>query len=102
VKVLPQSVAHDPSWVARFEREARAIARLSHPHIVVLHDLGRDHGTSFVVMELVQGESLRRRLAPGPLPLEDAIRLAIEAAAGLAAVHAKGSSIGILNPRTCS
>src|SRR5204863_8258662 len=73
-----------------FEREARAIAGLTHPHICTLYDVGRDAGTSYLVMEHLEGETLARRLAKGPLPLEDALRCAIEIAAALDAAHGTG------------
>jgi Protein kinase domain len=73
VKVLPEMLAADPQFRARFELEARAISQLAHPNICMLHDVGEDHGTSFLVMEYLEGETLADRIARGPLPLADAL-----------------------------
>ena len=69
IKVVTDHLMTDPDTLARFEREARAIAALSHPNIVALHDVGRANGAAFAVMELLDGESLDRRLATANLPL---------------------------------
>src|SRR3954466_2881809 len=69
LKVLPQESSASPDAAARFEREARAISRFSHRHICQLHDVGNENGTAFLVMELVDGETLAARLARGPPPL---------------------------------
>src|SRR5262245_9308980 len=90
VKVLPEHLARDPQAVARFEREARAVAALSHPNILAIHDFGTDGGVTFAVMELLEGETLRSRLARGALSLEVAIEIGAAVAEGLAAAHAKG------------
>ena len=65
LKVLPAELAADPERRARFEREAHAIAALSHPHICTIHDVGRDNGTDYLVMELLEGETLADRLGTG-------------------------------------
>ena len=68
IKVLPPDVSSRPDALARFEREARAVAALSHPNILAIHDVGTDGGTSYAVTELLEGETLRGALAAGPLP----------------------------------
>ncbi len=69
IKVLPSHLADKPQLRERFEREARTIASLNHPHICVLHDIGQQDGIHFLVMEYLEGETLGDRLAKGPLPL---------------------------------
>ncbi len=105
IKVLPEEMAREPDRVARFEREARALAALNHPNVAQIYELGEavpDPGPGgaafdvpsvpvrFLVMELVEGESLARRLRGGALPLPDALRVAGQIARGLAAAHARG------------
>src|ERR1700686_4090220 len=67
IKVLPESVAADPDALARFEREAKAVAALSHPNILSIFDFGTHDGVSYAVMELLEGETLRGKLAGGPI-----------------------------------
>ena len=74
----------------RFDREARTVSRLNHPHICTLHDIGREGDVDFLVMEYVDGETLAARLARGPLPLEEALRAAVQTADALARAHAAG------------
>src|SRR5262247_1280196 len=69
IKVLPEHSATRPDARERFEREARAVSALSHPHICVLHDIGSQDGIDFLVMEFLEGESLAQRLERGPLPI---------------------------------
>jgi serine/threonine protein kinase/WD40 repeat protein len=90
VKVLPPAFAGDPAALARFEREAKAVAALSHPNILAVHDFGESGGARFAVMELLDGESLRQRLSEGRIPLRKAVEIAREIALGLAAAHEKG------------
>jgi len=90
IKVLPREVASDPDRLARFEREARAVAAVNHPNIVVLHSIEEDNGTRFLTMELVEGESLDRLVTPGGLPLERVLDLAIPIADALVAAHTRG------------
>jgi len=90
LKVLPRTFASDPDRLARFEREARAVATLSHPNILALFDVGTHDGTCYAVTELLEGETLRTRLAGGALPARKATDYAAQAARGLAAAHDKG------------
>lgn len=90
IKILPEAFARDPDRLARFEREARAVAALSHPNILAIYDFGSDQGCTFAVMELLEGSSLREALAPGPLPVRKAVEYAGQVAQGLAAAHDKG------------
>ena len=90
LKLLPESSRRDPVAIARFEREARAVATLSHPNVLSLHDYGESDGIAYAVMELLEGESLRERLVQGPLPTRKAVEYALQIAQGLAAAHDKG------------
>src|SRR6516164_9056865 len=90
VKVLPEQFAKDPDRLARFEREAKVVAALSHPNILAIHDYGTGQDCSFAVMELLEGETLRERLAQATLPWRKAVEIGIAIADGLAAAHAKG------------
>jgi serine/threonine protein kinase len=90
VKILPEHLARDPSALARFEREALAIAALSHPHIVEIFDLGDEGGMRFAVMELLEGETVREQLKRGPYPAREVAKIAAAIAEPLSAAHAKG------------
>jgi len=90
IKILPPAFAADPESVRRFEKEARAVASLSHPNVVTLLDVGEQEGVRYAVAELVAGETLRTRLAAGPLPAREAAEIAAQVAGGLAAAHEKG------------
>ena len=90
IKVLPEKVAGDPDSLARFEREAKAVAALSHPNVLGIFDLGREGTTAYAVMELLSGQTLRERLEEGSLPQRKALEYALQVAHGLAAAHEKG------------
>ena len=90
IKVLPDHLSGDASALARFEREAKVLAALSHPNILTIFDVGRDNGVSFVVMELLPGETLRDRIAQRHPRWTDAVQMGIEIAEGLSAAHSKG------------
>jgi serine/threonine protein kinase len=90
IKILPPAFSVDPENVRRFEKEARAVASLSHPNIVTLLDVGEQEGVRYAVAELVAGDTLRIRLAGGPLSSREAIEIGAQVAQGLAAAHEKG------------
>ena len=90
VKVLPQHMASSPEVRQRFEREAKTISQLSHPHICALYDVGREGETEYLVMELLEGEPLSDRLAKGALPLEQTLRYGTEIADALDKAHRQG------------
>src|SRR6201993_2058700 len=90
VKVLPQHLSSSAEVRQRFEREAKAIAALSHPHICALYDVGREGESEYLVMELLEGETLASRLTKGALPLEQALRCGIEIADALDRAHRQG------------
>ena len=90
VKILPERLSADADALARFEREAKAVAALSHPNILGIFDFGRDEGVVYAAMELLEGETLRDRLSGGALPQRKAIEYALQIASGLAAAHDKG------------
>src|SRR6478609_3397781 len=90
IKVLPEVLTKDADRLRRFEQEARTIAALNHPNILGIHDIGTNNGAPFLVSEFLDGETLREKLAAGPLPLRRAIECALGIAQGLAAAHEKG------------
>src|SRR4029453_16904432 len=90
IKVLPARLSDDALALARFEREAKAVAALSHPSILAIFDFGVTDGVAYAVTELLPGDTLRARLAEGPLPVRRAVECAIQIAEGLGAAHDKG------------
>ena len=98
IKVLPSHLADKPQLRERFEREARAVSSLNHPHICTLYDIGQQDGTHFLVMEYLEGETLAQRLNKGPLPLDQVLRYAIEIADALDKAHQQGVTHRDLKP----
>ena len=90
IKVLPEHVASDPELKQRFEREAKTLAALSHPHICPVFDVGSQGGLGFLVMECLEGETLEQRLKKGALPLDQALQMGIQIADALAVAHRAG------------
>src|SRR6266436_1859593 len=86
IKILPDHLSQSPEAQQRFEREARAISSLNHPNICTLHDVGHQDGTDYLVMELLEGETLADRLAKGPLPVAQLLTFAKDLNAHTAAV----------------
>src|SRR5215468_2135962 len=87
IKVLPQHLSSRSEAKARFEREARAVSALNHPHICVLYDIGSQDGVDYLVLELLEGETLAAKLEKGPLPLEQTLKTAVEIADALEKAH---------------
>src|SRR5258708_16094504 len=98
IKVLPSHLADRPELRERFEREARTIASLNHPHICSLHDIGQQDGIDYLLMEYLEAETLSHRLQKGPLPLEQMLQYAIEIADALDKAHRKGVTHRDLKP----
>src|SRR5262245_49389930 len=90
IKVLPSHLSDDLARRQRFEREARSISALSHPHICTLHDIGRHDGIDYLVMEYLEGETLSARLRKGSLPLEQLLKHSLEIASALDRAHRQG------------
>jgi eukaryotic-like serine/threonine-protein kinase len=90
IKILPEQLSCDPVRKQRFEREAKTISSLNHPHICVLHDVGSQDGISYLVMECVEGETLAKRLEKGPLPLEQVLKYGMQIADALDKAHRSG------------
>src|SRR5437879_6132552 len=90
VKVLPANLSSDPNLRQRLEREAKAVSKISHPHICTLHDIGHQDGMNFLIMELLEGETLEQRLTKGRLSSEQTVRYAAQIADALAKAHKKG------------
>src|SRR6202166_2605569 len=98
IKVLPTHLADRSELRERFEREAKTIASLNHPHICVLHDIGHQDGTDYLVMEYLEGETLAQRLVKGALPIQQVLQYAIEIADALDKAHRKGITHRDLKP----
>ncbi len=90
IKILPETLAGDPQFRDRFEREAKAIAALTHPHICTLYDVGRHEGIDYLVMEHLEGQTLADRLTKGALPLDQALAIATQIADALSTAHRAG------------
>src|SRR5687767_12864991 len=90
IKVLPDAFAADPDRMARFEREAKTLASLNHPHIAAIYAVEKSAGMHALVMELVEGEDLSRRIARGAIPLDEALPIAKQIAEALEAAHEQG------------
>ena len=91
IKVLPEHVAADPDLKQRFEREAKTISSLNHPHIAAIHGIEEAEGTRALVLELVEGPTLADRIAKGPIPLDEALPIAKQIAEALEAVVSGGA-----------
>src|SRR5215475_67958 len=90
LKILPTGFAHDRERVARFEREAKAVAALSHPNILAIIDYGQDDDVWYVATELLEGETLRQRLCRAAMPVRKALEIGAQVAEGLASAHNRG------------
>jgi len=90
IKVLPDEFARDSDRIARFQREAKLLASLNHPNIAAIHGLEESGGTQFLVMELIEGDTLAERIKRGPMPVEESLKLALQMAEALEAAHEKG------------
>src|SRR6187551_1767419 len=89
-KTLPDLVAHDPERLTRFEREAKTLASLNHPHIAQIYGVEDSGAMRALIMELVEGPTLADRLAAGPLPIDESVRIARQIAQALEAAHERG------------
>src|SRR5437773_5964115 len=98
IKVLPANLSSDPNLRQRLEREAKAVSKISHPHICTLHDIGHQDGMDFLIMELLEGETLEQRLMKGRLSSEQTVRYAAQIADALAKAHKKGLTHRDLKP----
>src|SRR5881296_2381214 len=97
IKVLPLEFAADTQRVARFRREAEILASLNHPHIGAIYDFENVEGLQFLVLELVEGETLADRIARGPIPIDEALSIAAQIAEALEAAHEKGIGTALSN-----
>src|SRR5277367_6020415 len=90
IKILPAQFSSDPVRKQRFEREAKTISNLNHPHICTLHDIGQQDGIDYLVMEWVEGETLAKRLEKGPLPVDQVLKVGAQIADALDQAHRSG------------
>src|SRR5262249_34191148 len=90
IKILPAQLSSDPLRKQRFEREAKTISGLNHPHICVIHDVGHQDGIDYLVMECIEGETLEKRLEKGSLPLDQVVTIGAEIAGALDRAHRSG------------
>ena len=90
IKVLPEEFAKDTERISRFQREAKLLASLNHPNIAAIYGLDEADGAHFLVMELVEGQTLDEQIKSGPIPVEEALKLALQIAEALEAAHEKG------------
>ena len=90
IKVLPKEFAKDSDRVARFQREAKLLASLNHPNIAAIHGLEESNGMHFLVLELIEGDTLANRIKKGAIPVEESLKLALQIAEALEAAHEKG------------
>src|SRR6516165_7685169 len=90
IKILPEEFSRDADRVSRFQREAVVLASLNHPNIAAIHDFEETNGTRYLVLELVEGETLADRIDRGPLPVEEALNIAIQICEALEAAHERG------------
>src|ERR1700688_2950838 len=90
LKFLPEDVARNPQALARFQREAQAASALNHPNICTVYDIGEQEGQHFIVMEFLEGETLKHRISTKPLPVKEVVKIAIQVADALKVAHAQG------------